>query len=402
MRPILTTLLIALLGACSTNSVVPGADAGPVTQPTGDAGPGTGGNGGDAGVPPDSSSFSALCEKLQKQVCLQYVRCGQYETVEGCLSNLPYEVVGTFYCRVPREPWTLDVPATEKCISDRAANQTCNPDFVTGACGLMFQVKNTVEGSVCRDSDDCNANSFCTKRCNGVCKALRLPGQTYGPDDVCVPGTYRRTDGRCAAKLPIGGECAEAMAVGNADQACSPDGFRSKCITGVCTAVRMVGAAGEPCADFFGDFQCQLGTQCTSGTVCTPFVALGQSCARVPGVRPRCKADLTCLNGTCSPALPEGTPCAKDDFTRCQSGLYCNVGPSSTSGMCEKPRMPGESCGRAANLCDTSLFCHTATQRCTPLKKAGERCEAANQECAEKLECRNGTCIESNACLAPP
>ncbi len=330
MLRILTRLLLVLVGACSTNAPLPDGEVGI-----------------DGGPFSTSPSYAALCLKLKKQICAQRVRCGEFEMEAGCLLSLDNSPADSFACRTPAEPWVLDVAETEKCISARAAHPTCNPDAVSGACGLVFQTKNVPAGGACKLSSDCQKDHSCSSTCGGLCQALTLEGQPYGSYRLCTSGTYPRKDGLCAPVVAVGSNCADAMAVDdNQSDACG-DHFGKECREGVC-AVRRLAAVGEACKYTGDDSPCQIGSSCDG--VCVAFLGLGQECGAEPGGA-SCKGDLTCLEGVCSLRILEGERCSGAGWRDCQPGHHCNA-----EGRCEVNRRVGEPCVGKFD-CGVALSC---------------------------------------------
>jgi len=193
--------------------------------------------------------------------------------------------------------------------------------------------------------------------------------------------------------------------------------IRSCAVLGAASFVFAAACSGSNTASSCGAYYDKLVaylTQCGSGTTLNTsqrdaFVAYCNELATAPGASnlggqlDACAATLdpsTCGIPTCTirGTLPASTGCATS--VQCQSGDCLVVGSTDPTtelkcGTCEALATQGGDCTNA--LCDTGLYCDSATKKCTPKVTQGGSCTSLTQ-CTTGLYCDS----QSKTCLSPP
>lgn len=186
-------------------------------------------------------------------------------------------------------------------------------------------------------------------------------------------------------------------------------------------------AVGQPTTTTYGE-DCAVGAY-KYGTVCSPYIALGQSCSPtggepstrtcvpgatcapnevctvrsdnlatgascVPNQGPECNIGARCVNSVCTAMGDIGAAC--DNVRLCRNGLQC-----SDANVCTAPGVAGATCGGRA-LCGSDFFCNVtggqSTGTCAPRRPINGTC--SNQaHCALGLWC-NGTTSAPGTCAA--
>lgn len=277
-----------------------------------------------------------------------------------------------------------------RVVFDAQAGASCRSAITTQACDQSLIACYRVTHGAGTSNSPCFDSTECGSGL--VCdNTMTCPGAcvTATPNGQ-VPTTARG----CAQETSYlyGTVCAPYLSVG---QSCAPTG----------------GQTADRQCDFYAGLICDQGTKicttrrrtaetCTSsecggvnscqGGVCQPPVALNGQCDSTR----RCRADLRCgAANVCVPLSAENGPCTSS-FTDCQPGLYCNT----ATGSCQRTRMLGESCtsptGEECGVFSGDLYC-TGTV-CARRKGVGASCMSYN-ECVT-YACTSNVCT---GCVDP-
>ena len=288
-----------------------------------------------------------------------------------------------------------------------------------GGPGLLSACLAYVD-AYCSRSIECLVDTAYTGR---ACFA----SQEYCPDLLFSTGSTRTREGTLA--------CAEAwktfscddFAVGKSPPCATPGTrtagetclFHMQCASASCTVGNAPGQCGTcrglatldgPCSNTIA---CPDGQECP-GTTCVnsrpmfwmPPSAAGESCSQYTG----CLTGYACLKETATLGAPAhctvppaaGATCGIDVSSVipvCADGLGCGAG-----NICTVPPKAGEPCnGATYQTCDKDASCDTKIGRCVATSPAdlprgeGAPCGQAIGRCVPRTECRNGTCVATDA-----
>jgi hypothetical protein len=265
---------------------------------------------------------------VQAALCEKEVRCGLYDEVATCRSDLfgHDDSPSYFYSA------GLAAVAAGRATYDAQAAGDCIMGYGTSACDQA----NDGQPSVC----------------------------------ATVTTGLSATGASCA----IGAECASGY--------CAIPGGSSTCPTGMCADLP---AAGQPCPDFV----CAAGARCDStDLMCRAFVQQGGACNAGYG---ECASDLDCVPnagfsgpGTCQPMIADGAACTPSGGTSypigcVELGDFC----SADSKTCIRRRTAGESCNPNDLGCANALVC-TSQHTCMLEPTVGQPCTA---QCSDASFC---------------
>ncbi|TNE49400.1 MAG: hypothetical protein EP343_12035 [Deltaproteobacteria bacterium] len=231
-------------------------------------------------------------------------------------------------------------------------------------------------GKACDNVRQCKAGFACSLS-QKLCVPTKKPGESCefalhcGPDHVCL-GLAATTV--CQKGKSEGETCAQHFecAVG------------LQCVQQKCAQLPK---EGETCASQ----GCNVGLTCDrTNNTCVKLPTQGQACL---SAKPKCAADLVCIQGSCQPPGQNGAACGDDE--ECEPGrLGCGSG-----GKCEPLPTLGQPCFRDV-LCERSVVCDLQSKRCVERKKEGELCPFGF-ECELSLSCVTQA-DQSKKCVALP
>lgn len=287
---------------------------------------------GTATVPID-----AYNAELARAYCERFVRCGDYDTVERCLSFATTQGPITPSIRAAVAAGLVDYDAEQAaaCVAERAAMACASGD-----------------ASVRLENDSAT--------CRGVLRAGRAIG------DPCA------IDAECASR-----NCGALE--------CQPDG----CCQGRCVAAMEESPIGQDCTNH----ACAPIAWCAAG-LCAPLLPVGTGCTSID----QCDFGLDCFD-TCQPVSHAGDPCrtlAGVPTCGWVAGLTCNLATM----ICEPPLGLGAACDPAASRCQSSwLTCDPATMTCQPVARIGETCTPPYSRCEGGAFCAHAGELDPGVCL---
>lgn len=279
------------------------------------------------------------------------------------------------------------------CVDD---GNPCTDDVCVAGVGCG---KAKADGGVCVDGA-----GFCAI---GACLAGKCQGGvTNGCDDknICTKDACDATSGKCSFQ-PVDGPCDDASA-------CS---LNDACKAGVCVGAALKCDdlnpctidscdAAKGCANTPADGNpCEDGDLCTTGETCKNNACQG-------ALQVECKADSSCVTGSCdkvtgkcaNTALGDSTPCSDANACTandaCKSGactgsvLVCDDGSPCTDDKCD----PTQGCINTPNkdACDDGSGC-TVGDVCVDggcVAGATKNCDDSNICTADSCDVKTGDC----------
>jgi hypothetical protein len=328
-----------------------------------------GGSGACGVVPPDADDGAIPIEMLGERqldaVCTYLARCGVFEDVATCRTNLGanlrsdaiieavkagkitydgikarecVDAMAANTCERTRAFTHRDAPLTcdavfsgtvsdnsacfinEECVSRVCNIPSCNMACCPGTCVGNTPPGRPAIGQPCTQYDRC-VDGYCPPAPNNVCTGFKPAGLVCGSSEECMPGLSCLPSGgtdptmmTCRAPKPTLGVC--SLTAECADLA-------DTCRGGVC---QTGGLTGTVCSKVD---ECQMQHPCsiTAGQgMCGLLPTVGESC----GSYPVCRDGVCNAQGMCVAKVPNGGPCdAASGPFQCQSG-YCDT----NAGMC--------------------------------------------------------------------
>lgn len=257
-----------------------------------------------------------------------------------------------------------------ECTTD-----TCDED--TNHC------ENTVDHTVCHDSDPCNGSEYCDATLGCVSDSL-LDCNDDIPctNDSCKPGegcVHEPDNSKCTNEI----DCMAGTCVAGAG--CSYEADDSLCDDGVdCTTETCDTIAG--CKYVTDDTQCADAFSCTSD-----YCALGEGCKNTPD-------DSACTDvQLCNPTAQganEATGCVLRD--PCFSNEDCNDDVDCTEDICDSER--GCFNNPKNSLCDDGFNC--TLDVCDAVEGCSNTPD--NSFCDDLRPCTVDTCSQTEGCVHVP
>ena len=197
---------------------------------------------------------------------------------------------------------------------------------------------------------------------------------------------------------------------------------------GMCTPIVAIGQSCAPTGGATSQRSCVIGASCSAADLCVaepatfqdigqPCGATGQACGTlaqcVGGVCTKyvvvggacsstvaCQYDLHCTAAnTCARAGVAGATC--DNTNPCASNLFCNVATGQTAGTCAAIRTVDQSCG-SSGQCTDGLYCTGAPMTpgvCKAKLAAGAACPTDHFDaCGTNLYCNAGLGATTGVC----
>lgn len=338
-----------------------------------------------------SLTLDRFLDSLVDGYCRLSEECGE-QNADACRAGAQAEMA---FLEKSVESGRLKFLASAgKTCLDALEQATCETgESFFMACDFALMFEGAVKpGDECYDSLECGTEGHCVGDellCPGTCKA-RIPvgGDCSGSDDRCVYGADCNDDDECEAYAkkgePCGVECEGGLYCHRSDA--HPDG--------ICAERGGVGAECESSSHCQGNLHCR-----SSDGTCQQPIAQGGSCD---------PSDYGCANGlrctvtsggsgagTCEPYKQKGEACVPGNGD-CRYPFTC----SAETNTCIDPAGLGEPCGYNGGewVPCAEGSCSYMTNKCEPLKKEGEDCNAYTDFCENHLNCGE----ESGKCERPP
>jgi hypothetical protein len=257
-------------------------------------------------------------------------------------------------------------PLTTKCIVTKAEGAPCersvecvwpNTCSPTGKCAAKVPV-----------GGDCNTNANCLD--GGACVHIADPGVCFVPASTGEP---------CPA--PGSGGCVE-------DHVCARTGDTEA------TTCQRFGRDGDPCSD---GVPCAQGFYCDrtlESWLCRPLGGPGDPCNSASNDSPTipCLAGLSCLADQCRSPGIAGAVCNPGYQATCAPGFWCDPAVSE----CKVAGAASDPCDLfVSTSCAASLWCDSATKACAPPSAIGGPCFHVWPSCDAAAYCG---CPDPQAC----
>lgn len=352
MRALFVGSVLCWFAACPPAPCEPG-DCACAANCVGDGGP-TFDGGGDAGEVADAGTgWERYCASHRRAYCGALQRCGLFASTQVCEASLTAFDCGETPPGIADGRVRFDEAAAATCLSRLDTIACGDLDFVT--CPGVLTGLGQPDASCFGSDTECAADLYCdsSMTCPGRCRPSAAVGETPVSGQPCVDGAYVY-DGRCAARVAVGGSCAPGGAEA-VDRECVDDAFCEQAGK-TCEAKH---AAGAACGSYF-----------------------------------ECRGVLQCNQGRCGGLSPVDTAC--DDSALCKSDLRCG-----DAGVCVSRGGAGAACAPETDECTLAFFCDSSTGTCTPYRSEGEACTFVGGECgfASGLFCTATFDGDGGACV---
>lgn len=346
-----------------------------------------------------STSFVTLCDDYAAAAC-KLDAClapGSVVSAEDCRKAVrdvcEATITGPIGTHIDGDIF-FDGQAADECLAH--FDVTCaDAGDATGdvpvACEEAFD-GTLSEGAACSFDALCKPELFCKGTasdgaCSGTCSKRSQLGESCADDTkLCARGLRCGGSDTCEKRKVATGE-----ACTNGFEQCPDSDF---CIASVCTP-RI--ALGQSCAD--NDFACARGLTCRADVCATPPGNVGDACDY------GCGNGLLCVSGVCAAQPEAGDPCI-GEFGSCGSGFTKRLQCDRATNTCIKWFALGDACGgpNQGSACDGSYCDATldAAGTCVAYKSPGAACEPFSSECG-RLGCNaDGVCAsDESACRGP-
>jgi len=190
-------------------------------------------------------------------------------------------------------------------------------------------------------------------------------------------GTVARSE--AAGRITLHSDNAQACLASLASDDCSAPVRCNDLFTGSvpegesCNRLSLPG--GDECEP--GAF-CRAETLGSCGSICSPVLKLGESCAGMGNISP-CAAGLSCDNNARC-ALPSGAKGEACTSGLCGPGSYCDARDKADPGTCRALKTEGPC---KPSQCAPGLRCiGEGEPQCVPARPVGARCTFGSIECA--------------------
>lgn len=201
----------------------------------------------------------------------------------------------------------------------------------------------------------------------------------------------------CDTSMTCPGRCVSRVAVGQPVSGTQVCVASAESYGGVCTPLVALGQSCAPTGGNTARHSCVDGAVCGPADQCITWTATvmqgnGQPC-NTTGLE--CGVGLTCVASVCTPLATLGSPC--DSVRACQQDLRCGA-----ANTCVAHAAAGATCAYSSD-CASSLFCDrptgSTTGTCAPLRTVDQTCSSGGQ-CVTGLFC-TGTSTAPGVCKAP-
>jgi len=194
---------------------------------------------------------------------------------------------------------------------EAACNRGLTAPGATNMAAQIAACTQKVQAASCDGADD-----FDCELTGGTLEDGAPCGESY----QCKGGACRtapgETCGKCAQRVPIGGDCTSSSECVEGAGCLQGSGDTGKCVA------EKIAKAGEKCSGEGGELvRCDAGLSCsfTGGELtCKAPGAAGADCSS----RLDCLNDLRCVKGKCADGLAEGGDCTFG--SECAKGLDCS------------------------------------------------------------------------------